>query len=75
MSGKAPSSPVPAPKPYTSIESIASRLGLPTAYLKGLADAGRIPFLEDPADEVRYFEINAVRDRLHEIGGKGVRWG
>ena len=60
-------------KAFISVLQLASELGLPLAWLKAEARAGRIPSLR--VGRRQLFDTDAVRNVLTERAGKGTGGG
>ncbi len=57
-------------KTYIPLNTLAYSLGLPQAYVKREADAGRIPFVR--AGRRRMFNLEQVEQALHNRSVKEV---
>ena len=56
----------PQSKTFVSVETVSVKTGLPMAWLKAEAEAGRIPSLK--AGRQRLFNLNAVEQALLQRG-------
>jgi hypothetical protein len=54
--------------PYISFDALVATLGLPRRYLRDLADAKRIPFLE--IGNRKYFDAGEVVAAIHKLAAK-----